>query len=156
MNTIVSDNPLSEPQTVLLASLAGMLIPASDKHDVPGADDDAIMTDIISTARQHADTLKSGLDTLNDHANKEHGTEFVALNLKQRMAIIEHFQINAPHFIRSVVSITVQCYYQDARVMESLGMEGRAPYPDGFDLPQGDWSLLDPVKDRGEIWRRAE
>ncbi|MEM7365561.1 MAG: hypothetical protein AAF525_16190, partial [Pseudomonadota bacterium] len=62
MNTIISDNPLSESQTTLLASLAAMLIPASEKYDVPGADDDAIMTDIIGTARQHADTFKTGLD----------------------------------------------------------------------------------------------
>ena len=37
----------------------------------------------------------------------------------------------------------------------SLGMEPRAPFPKGHVLPQGDWSLLDPVRARGKIWRDA-
>jgi hypothetical protein len=49
----------------------------------------------------------------------------------------------------------VQCYYRDARVMESLGMEARPPFPKGYELEQGEWSLLDPVRDRGKMWRDA-
>ena len=28
-----------------------------------------------------------------------------------------------------------------------------APFPKGYALEQGDWSLLDPVRARGRIWR---
>ena len=51
--------------------------------------------------------------------------------------------------------IVLQCYYRDDRVMISLGMEPRAPFPKGHDLPQGDWALLDPVRKRGKIWRET-
>ena len=37
--------------------------------------------------------------------------------------------------------------------MASIGMEPRAPFPNGFDVQQGDWSLLDPVRARGKIYR---
>ena len=47
--------------------------------------------------------------------------------------------------------IVLQCYYRDDRVMISLGMEPRAPFPKGHELPQGDWFLLDPVRARGKI-----
>ena len=40
----------------------------------------------------------------------------------------------------------LQCYYRDDRVLRSLGLELRAPFPKGYTLEQGDWSLLDPVK----------
>ncbi|MGH7054344.1 MAG: hypothetical protein ACREFK_16060 [Stellaceae bacterium] len=30
--------------------------------------------------------------------------------------------------------------------MRSLGMEPRPPYPKGFEVESGDWSLLDPVR----------
>jgi hypothetical protein len=40
-------------------------------------------------------------------------------------------------------------------VMRSIGMEARPPFPKGHELEQGDWSLLEPVRARGRIWRRV-
>jgi hypothetical protein len=39
--------------------------------------------------------------------------------------------------------------------MRSLGMEPRPPYPKGFAVEQGDWSLLDPVRARPTLYRDA-
>ncbi len=46
-------------------------------------------------------------------------------------------------------------YYRDDRVMRSLDMELRPPFPGGFTVEQGDWSLLDPVRSRPKLWRDA-
>ena len=51
--------------------------------------------------------------------------------------------------------VILQCYYRDDRVLRSLGIELRAPFPKGHVLPDGDWSILDPVKARGGSLRRA-
>jgi hypothetical protein len=51
--------------------------------------------------------------------------------------------------------VILQCYYRDDRVLRSLGIELRAPFPKGHVLPEGDWSLLDPVRARGGSLRRA-
>ena len=32
-------------------------------------------------------------------------------------------------------------------------LEARAPFPKGYDLEQGDWSLLDAVRQRAPFWR---
>jgi len=40
-------------------------------------------------------------------------------------------------------------------VLRSLGIELRAPFPKRYVLPDGDWSLLDPVKARAGTLRRA-
>jgi len=50
--------------------------------------------------------------------------------------------------------VVLQCYYRDDRVLRSLGLELRAPFPNGYTLEQGDWSLLDPVKARPPMLRR--
>jgi hypothetical protein len=47
----------------------------------------------------------------------------------------------------------LQCYYRDDRVVRSLGLEPRPPYPKGHELEQGDWSLLDAVRGRQRMWR---
>ena len=44
-------------------------------------------------------------------------------------------------------------YYRDDRVLQSLGLEARAPFPQGYVLQQGDWSLLDAVRKRPLLWR---
>jgi hypothetical protein len=49
--------------------------------------------------------------------------------------------------------IILQCYYRDDRVMRSLGMEPRPLFPKGFEVEQGDWSLLDPVRARPTLYR---
>jgi hypothetical protein len=43
-----------------------------------------------------------------------------------------------------------------AAVVRSLGLESRPPYPKGHVLEDGDWSLLDPVRARLPMWRRAQ
>ena len=56
----------------------------------------------------------------------------------------------------TLVRVVLQCYYRDDRVLRSLGLELRAPFPKGYTLKEGDWSLLDPVKARAGTLRRAQ
>jgi hypothetical protein len=34
-------------------------------------------------------------------------------------------------------------------------MAPRPPFPQGYEVPEGDWTLLDDVRRREPIWRRA-
>ena len=47
----------------------------------------------------------------------------------------------------------LQCYYRDDRVIAALGLEARAPFPRGYELPQGDFSLVEAVRGRARMWR---
>jgi hypothetical protein len=50
----------------------------------------------------------------------------------------------------------LQCYYRDDRVIRSLGLEPRPPFPKGHTIMQGDWSLLDKVRERPRMWRDVD
>ena len=52
-----------------------------------------------------------------------------------------------------IEAVTARCYYRDDRVMASIGIEVRPPFPEGYAVEEGDLSLLDPVRARGPIWR---
>jgi hypothetical protein len=155
MSNIATDNPLSPEETNTLAILVSMVIPPSEKYQIPGADDSTILADILSTARNQVELIERGLQAINKHSSDSHDAAFTDLDHDTRMAIVDEFRRDEPGFMGVIASLTVQCYYRDARVMESLGMEARPPFPEGFELEQGDWSLLDPVRDRGKIWRDA-
>jgi hypothetical protein len=55
--------------------------------------------------------------------------------------------------LRAFMTVVVQCYYRDDRVLVSIGSEPRPPYPEGYDLEPGDWTLLEPVRSRGRLYR---
>jgi len=45
-------------------------------------------------------------------------------------------------------------YYQDSRVHEAYGRRRGPPFPQGYEIIEGDWSLLDPVIERMPFYRR--
>jgi hypothetical protein len=49
--------------------------------------------------------------------------------------------------------VILQCYYRDDRVLNSPGIEPRPPFQRGHVVEQGDWSLLDAVRNRPQLWR---
>jgi hypothetical protein len=55
--------------------------------------------------------------------------------------------------VKALGRAVLQCYYRDDRVVRSLGIEPLAPFPKGRLLEQGDWSLLDAVRERPQMWR---
>lgn len=151
--TIATDNPLDADQTATLRLIVGAMIPASDEFAVPGADDPVIFDDILSIVKTNIDLVGTGLDAVDAIAQSRFGTRLIDLDEVDRETVFMEFSQSPATPMRYLVTITAQCYYRDDRVMASLGMEARPPFPDGFEIPQGDLSLLDPVKERGPIWR---
>jgi hypothetical protein len=128
-----------------------MMIPASADYDVPGADDEAIFADIVNSLGRDAAPVRRALrcvDALSDRA-------FADLDTAEQQAVVRKFRDENPSSAAVLAEVTVRCYYRDDRVMRSLGMEPRPPFPKGFEVESGDWSLLDPVRARSKIYRDA-
>ena len=77
------------------------------------------------------------------------------LDPARRDAVAREFRASGGEAAAVLVRVVLQCYYRDDRVLRSLGLELRAPFPKGYTLEQGDWSMLDPVKARPSTLRRA-
>ncbi|TFV42756.1 hypothetical protein E4K66_01865 [Bradyrhizobium frederickii] len=134
-----------------LRTIAAMIIPASDEYGVPGADDPAIQADILATLGRDTRPVVAALDHLAQLA----GGSLAELDAERRDAVALVFRKHGGVAAATLVRVVLQCYYRDDRVLRSLGLELRAPFPKGHVLPDGDWSLLDPVKARGGSLRRV-
>ncbi|TKW77590.1 MAG: gluconate 2-dehydrogenase subunit 3 family protein, partial [Bradyrhizobium icense] len=132
-------------------TIAAMIIPASDEYRVPGADDPAIQADMLKTLGRDTALVVKALD----HLARLAGKPLAALDQAKRDAVIKEFRATGGAATATLVRVILQCYYRDDRVLRSLGIELRAPFPKGHVLPDGDWSILDPVKARGGNLRRA-
>jgi hypothetical protein len=143
--------PLTADELRSLRCLAGMMIPANTAHGVPGADDDTIFADVVHSLGRDAASVKQGLQHLDALA----GGRFADRDPAQRQASAAALQDAGGTLLMALISVVAQCYYRDRRVMSSLGIEVRPPFPKGYEVAQGDWSLLDPVRARAAFYRRT-
>jgi hypothetical protein len=145
------DNPLTPAQRDNLRAITAEIIPASAEFDVPGADDPAIQADIVATLGRDAGLVREALDELAQLA----GRPLASLDPAQREAVAMQLRAKGGAAVAALTRVVLQCYYRDDRVVRSLGLEPRPPFPKGHVLEDGDWSLLDPVRARPPFWRRA-
>ncbi|MEM7190158.1 MAG: hypothetical protein AAF439_11155 [Pseudomonadota bacterium] len=124
-----------------LAEAAALIIPASPEHGVPGADDPAILRGLLEDAAGKADAVRAALSAL-------------ALTNGDAAVRGAELQATAPDAAQLLQSLVAHAYYRDPRVLKALGMDARPPFPSGQTIPQGDWSLLQPVHEMPAIWRK--
>lgn len=148
---ITNPAPLQDAQRLALRRVAALMIPVSEEHGVPGADDEAIFADIVRSLGRDADAVRAALRRLDELA----GGAFADCADEARRAAMQRLREGDAALSAVLVAVVVRCYYRDDRVMRSLGMEPRPPFPEGFDVEQGEWSLLDPVRARGRIYREV-
>ena len=148
---LLPEHPLSVDDQRSLRCLVALMIPASAQHAVPGADDELIFADILASLRPHASLARDAMAQLQALSQ----ACFADLAAAQQSALAQRFRSERRSLATLLVSVTVQCYYRDDRVMRSLDMEVRPPFPKGFEVEQGDWSLLDPVRQRPKMYRDA-
>ena len=146
-----ADSPLTPAQRDDLRAIAGAIIPASMEFDVPGADDPAIQADIVTTLGRDTGLVREALDELARLA----GSPLAGLDPARREAVALELRAKGGAAVATLTRVVLQCYYRDDRVVRSLGLEPRPPYPKGHVLEDGDWSLLDPVRARPPMWRRT-
>ena len=133
-------------------ALAGTIIPPSATYDVPGADDERIFGDILRSLERDRDDICQALA----HLARLAGGAFAELDPARRAEIASTFRETGGAPLAALVRVVLLCYYRDDRVMHSLGLELRAPFPKGHVVEQGDWSLLDPVRNRPPMYRPAD
>ena len=144
------DHSLTPREREDLRILAGIIIPASAEFGLPGADDPAIQAEILRTLGRDADHVREALEELARLA----GSPLAGLDPARREAATMALRAKGGPAVAMLARVVLQCYYRDDRVVRSLGLEPRPPYPKGHVLKDGDWSLLDPVRARPPMWRR--
>ena len=145
----MADTAFSDAEVSALRIIAGTMIPADAALKVPGADDPAILADIVKSLGRDLAPVREAVAAIGARA---HGN-FAGLDVDAREALLTDYVANGGAAGATLARVILSSYYRDDRVLVSLGMEPRAPFPKGHVLEQGDWSLLDPVRGRAPFWR---
>ena len=135
----------------MLRVLADDMIPKSEAYGVPGAGDELIFKDILSEVRRNLSSVYKELRALSEIAEQMFCTSYKTLGDNKRQRVSTKFLDPTKQAV--IARIVLQCYYRDDRVMKSLGMEPRPPFPLGHGIEDSDWSLLESVRKKGKTYR---
>ncbi len=151
----VSDHPsplaFTDLEARTLASVLDHVIPPSADGRLPGAGALGIAAWIEDALRRTPELramIVDGLGALDELARAEDAREFAALPPDARLAAL-----HAQGFVLPLTFQAVMAYYQHPRVVEALGLEARAPHPQGYEMAPGDLTLLDAVRGRPKLYR---
>src|ERR1700744_4768778 len=109
-------------EAALLRRLAGLMIPASAQYGVPGADDPLIQSDILKTLGRDIGHVRAALALFGqDGGSVEDATA-------AQQAADRTLASDRPE-IATLGRVILASYYRDDRVLRSVGMDERAPYP---------------------------
>lgn len=142
---------LDEEQIQTLNSLLYLLLPPSDDGKMPSASD----VGFLSYAHHKAlfPSLTGGLRRINEKSLDQFGQCFSKLGNSDQFQLIEKLKRELFEFFHLLKSQIINCYYQNSCVLEAIGLDARPPFPSGNSLEQGDLTLLEPVYNRGRIYR---
>lgn len=150
---IGTDNPLSDDQQRVLAIVLDLIIPASEDGQRPSAAEVDVLGYVRESESHTLDGLRAELDQLDAEAWETHREAFASLDPATREGLVNAVREREPHFMRTLAMQTVICYYQDDRVLEAIGVGARPPFPQGYEVPAGDLTLLEPVRRRCKVYR---
>ena len=111
---------------------------------------DAIAGSSSRLGRQFSEGLRSI-----EKAATSLGSDFAEMNDAQRDKVLREIEVSEPAFFETLMMQTYNGYYSDAKVIEALGLEPRAPQPRGHEVEFGDFSTLEAVSARGQAYREA-
>ena len=142
---------LNVEQKKILIVILNMIIPRSEDGKMPGAIDVGFFTFIDNTEKFF--WIKEGINKIIDEAQNKYGNNFSNLDVSEQTEIINQLRRTYFRFFNNLTIQVMQCYYKNENVLESIGLEGRPPFPNGYQIEKGDLSLLEPVFLRGKIYR---
>jgi len=146
---------LGEAQRAALDALLDVIVPPLPERGLPGASQVGVQGRLLGEARGLLPGVVAGLAVLEAAARAAYGRGFVEVEEAQRLALTEAMRAREAGFLAELALETVTCYYQDPRVLEAIGVDARPPAPQGYQVIAGDLTLLEPVRRRGEVWRRV-
>jgi hypothetical protein len=147
---------MDEPTLRMVADLLDLVIPPTPDGRLPSAGALGIADHAARTVERTpmlVPVVEYGLSALRDAAAQRNPGGWAALSAAEKAEVWSTFAATDQFFRPAFLFLAYSGYYLDRRVLDRLGMEARAPHPVGYAMEADDWSLLEPVRRRGKMYR---
>ncbi|MDD9889185.1 MAG: hypothetical protein OXU66_00655 [Gammaproteobacteria bacterium] len=152
----MKEKVFSAEELSLLKRIASALIPASEEGGLPAADDEVIFQCVLENPAEQLIQLQSLLfELIKQEGGAAVVTAWDRTHFDNWIADYEKQWPKQVHsFFKVYIAMLLRAYYQDARVLIAYDRRPGPPFPEGYVVIEGDWSLLDAVKNRKPFYRR--
>lgn len=144
---ISSDHPFTRSQRETLTALLDTLLPASEDGTMPSAGEFDFVRYLNDSAPEFLPVLEQVLSAFDE--------SFASLALPERHEHVKRFSEEQEQLFTPLLVQTYAMYYQQARVLEGIGLAAGPPFPRGNTVEAGDLSLLDRVVARPRSYRKV-
>lgn len=129
------------------------ILPGSEQLGLPAGSSVALpnLPDQAAADQQMTEMLHQ-IDTL---ARAEWGRDFTDLAAAERLACVERARKTQARLAAAVITHCLRGYYSDAAVLHAVSAGAVPPFPEGNPMEEDDWSILEPVFERGPIFRQV-
>ena len=158
MSESESGSVFSPDEAHVLSAVLDEIVPPRADGALPGAGALGLIARIETAVRESPDlrpAISQGLDEIEERARGRGAASFPELARDARLEVLNELASSAPAFLPALIFQTYVGYYEHPRVMEALGLEARPPHPKGYAMDPGDFSLLDPVRERPKMYREG-
>ena len=152
---IVTNKIFSDIENRNLVALLDVIIPANKARDLPSAAELNFLEYLEEFGADQISTIKEELEELNKAALDKTQRAFFNLEKDEQQELCGLLREMNHRFVRTILVQTLNCYYQDSRVLNAWGRKAGAQFPGGNKVPQDDLTILDPVRKRGKIFREV-
>jgi hypothetical protein len=147
---ITSDAVFSASEVALLEVLAELMIPGSG--NAPSAADADIFALIVKRLMPSAQLVHTALSALEASAQSRYHKAFDDLSPTDQLALTDS---TLDQGFKAVFQMqVVTSYYEDSRAMLAVGLPPRPAFPEGYEVTDSNWDLVEPVRARGPIYRQ--
>ena len=142
---------LSDELAGTLVSLVNLIIPSNADRGLPAAADVGCAEYLQN--QEDLAWVRDGIAILAEASRDQFGREFRSLATAEQEQLVHGLRRRLTRFYIRLSQRVAERYYQDDQVLESIGLPARPPFPEGYLVDEGDLTLLEPVFERGEIYR---
>ena len=148
----------SKDEEQLLKQIAASVIPPSPERSLPGADDEEVFQRLYSNT---TDALNSLLNAFHELLESEAGTSAASHWKAEKFNDwisnqIESWPAQSHVFFKLFFPLIIRAYYKDERVHKAYNRRPGPPFPEGYELSDEDWGLLEEVRGRPSLYKSCD
>ena len=130
------------------------LIPTSNDNVIPGLLDLNASQELLTSP--NSKMILEELLVLNQMSNDEYQVSFGELTKDVRQEFVRKNSGQWRRITDNIGPVALAFYFENSKVLVSLGEDFRPHFPRGHDVHQGSWELLEPVYLRGQIFKEVK
>jgi hypothetical protein len=137
-----------------LEKLVALMIPADEERGLP--DGSKVSVGEFLKLEGNYEQILARLDELGHQITVATGLNFIELTQSQFEVLLKEQKKIIEPVLKQIGPALLKAYYTNPIVQKRIGVGDKPPFPDGKTVYEGNLELLEPVFNRGPIYRSIE